>query len=159
MRWRIRIQMINTDNLVVRPRRQPSSIRTKPHCMDGATVIAHMAQLPGLVVIRVGRVPDRVHTPNAHMAVARSGGEARAIRRDVAGVDLEVLLFACARYISISLVLCGPEMECDWVGRRGRVEEAIHTTVRQPGGSDKMHGRRSVEESYTHSYVESKMPM
>lgn len=76
MRWGIRIQMINADNLVVCPRRQPSSVRTESHSMDGATVIAHVAQLLGLIVTRVRRVLDRVHTPNAHMAIAGGGGEA-----------------------------------------------------------------------------------
>lgn len=43
MSWGIGVEMIDTDDLVVRSRRQPTPIGRKPDSMDSARVIAHMA--------------------------------------------------------------------------------------------------------------------
>lgn len=86
--------MIDADNLVVGATSQPAAIGAKPDRMNCSTVVAHMAQLFRARVLRIGRIANGLHAPDAHMAIARRGRETASIGRDVAGVDLEVLLLA-----------------------------------------------------------------
>jgi hypothetical protein len=62
--------------------------------VDGAEVVAHVAQLARPGVGRGVGVVDGLGGPHADVAVAAGRGQSRAIGRDVAAVDLKVLLFA-----------------------------------------------------------------
>ena len=81
--------------------------------MDGAEVVAHVAELPWLRVALVVRIIDGLGRPYAYMAIwlasvcfpsiswtmnrtSTGGGQSLAIGRDVAAVDLEIFLFACS---------------------------------------------------------------
>lgn len=62
--------------------------------MDGAEVVAHVAELARAVEARVVGFVDGFGGPDADMAIAAGGREALAIGGDMAAVDLEVLVFA-----------------------------------------------------------------
>lgn len=94
MRRRLLLQVIDANNLVISTTSQPAAIGAKPDRMNRATMIAHMAQLFRARVLCIRRIANGIHAPDAHMAIARRRRDTAAIGRDVAGVDLEVLLLA-----------------------------------------------------------------
>lgn len=105
MRRGLFLQVIDADNLVVGTASQPAAIGAKPDRMDSATVVAHMAQLFRARVICIRGIADSLHAPDAHMAIARRRRDAAAIGRDVAGVDLEVLLLAWTTVSTFALCI------------------------------------------------------
>lgn len=94
MRRRLLLQVINANNLIIGTTSQPAAIGAKPNRMNRATVVAHMAQLFRARVFCIRRIADSLHAPDTHMAISRRRRDTAPIRRDVAGVDLEILLLA-----------------------------------------------------------------
>lgn len=94
MRRGLFLQVINANNLIIGTTSQPAAIGTKPDRMNRATMVAHMAQLLRAPVLCIRRIANSLHAPDAHMAIARRRRDTASIGRDVAGVDLEVLLLA-----------------------------------------------------------------
>lgn len=86
--------MINANNLIIGTTSQPAAIGAKPNRMNRPTVIAHMAQLFRTRVFCIRRITDSLHAPDTYMAISRRRRDTAPIRRDVAGVDLEILLLA-----------------------------------------------------------------
>jgi hypothetical protein len=85
--------MIYTDDLVVCPRREISSIRGESNGMDCPEVMAHVTELTRLRVFGVVRVENCFGGPYSYVPVASRGCQAFAIRRDMATVHLEIFLF------------------------------------------------------------------
>lgn len=94
MRRRFLLQVINANNLIIGTTSQPAAIGAKPNRMNRPTVIAHMAQLFRTRVFCIRRIANSLHAPDTHMAISRRRRDTAPIRRDVAGVDLEILLLA-----------------------------------------------------------------
>lgn len=92
--WRPLVQMVDADELVVGAAGQVAAIGREAHGMDGAQMVAHVAQLARLLVVAIVGVIDGVGGPDAHMAVAARRRDSLAVGRDVAAVDLEILLLA-----------------------------------------------------------------
>ena len=88
------VEVVDADELVVGAAGQIAAIGREAHRVDGAQVMAHVAQLARLLVVGVVGVVDGLGRPDAHMAVAARSRDSLAIGRDVAAVDLEVLLLA-----------------------------------------------------------------
>jgi len=67
-RWS-RVQVVDTDYLVIGTRGQVFAITGEAHRVDGARVMAHGGELPGFVVVRVARAGNGLGRPNADMAI------------------------------------------------------------------------------------------
>lgn len=67
--WRIRVEVVDTDNLVVGAGGQVFAIGGEAYGVDGARMVAHGCQLPGLGVFGVARVGDGFCGPDAHVAI------------------------------------------------------------------------------------------
>jgi hypothetical protein len=86
--------VVDADELIIGAAGQIPAIGREAHRVDGAKVVAHVAELARLLVALIVDVIDGLRRPDAHMAVAARRGYSLAIRRDVAAVDLEILLLA-----------------------------------------------------------------
>lgn len=93
-RWRPLVQMVDADELIIGAAGQIPAIGREAHRVDGAEMVAHVAELARLLVALIVGVVDGLCRPDAHMAVAARRGYSLAIGRDVAAVDLEILLLA-----------------------------------------------------------------
>lgn len=70
MRRRIRIQGVDTDDLVIRPGRQVFPVRRKPHRVNRPRMVAHRRKLPGLARILGGsRVVDGLCRPYPNVSI------------------------------------------------------------------------------------------
>jgi hypothetical protein len=68
--------------------------------VDGAEVVAHVAELARLARVGALGAEDGLGRPDADVAIAAGRGQPRPIGRDVAAVDLEVLLLSCGGRVS-----------------------------------------------------------
>lgn len=111
--------MVYADDLVVGARGEIATVGGEAHGVNSAEVVAHVAELARFGVGEVIGLVDRLGGPDPYMAIcaasgiclgqkgARERGEIgrahttagrckpRAVRGDMAAVNLEVLLFAC----------------------------------------------------------------
>ena len=91
---RPRLEVVNTHDLVIRPRSEVLPIRAKAHGMHRPGVVGEGGELLGLGVGGVGGVEDRFRRPDANVAVACCACQSAAVGRDVAAVDFVVFLLA-----------------------------------------------------------------
>lgn len=86
--------MIDANHLVVGAAGQIPPIGGEAHRVNGAKVVAHVAELAGLrlLVFGIVGVVDGLGRPDADVAIAAGGRETLAIGGYVTAVDLEVFL-------------------------------------------------------------------
>ena len=89
-----RLEVVDAHDLVVGAAGQVAAVGAEAHAVHGAGVVVQAGELPRLGVGGIVGVEDGISRPDANMSISCCRGQARAVGRDVAGVDLVVLLLA-----------------------------------------------------------------
>ena len=92
--WWTFVEVVYADNLVVGSAGKIATIGREANRVNRAEMVAHMAKLARLVVVwRVGIV-NRFGRPNSDVSIAACGRKTFAVGRNMAAVNLEILLLA-----------------------------------------------------------------